>query len=321
MRFNRGFLFWGLGFVTAGLVALAIQAGYLDKAAMAEAWRLWPLLLVVLGVALILSRTPFALLGTALAAVVIGGGVGSVIAVGPGFASNCGDSPPSALQDHTGTLGASASLNWQLNCGTLDVRMSQGFTWQASVGSTGSHQPGVDAATDHLDVASADQGGGFLVDQGRERWVLELPSATTYDAEIHINASKGTMDLTDAKFSTLSLQPNAADLVINVGGASAQRVDLQVNAGSVSLVANNGTSLSGTIEVNAGSVQLCAPSDAGLRITASGTAFGTNLGDTALTRSGDTWESAAYTQSAHQVTLTVHGNAASFDLNPPGGCL
>lgn len=320
MHFNRGFLFWGLGFVTAGLVALAIQAGYLDKATMAGAWRLWPVLLVALGVALILSRTPFALIGTVLAAVVLGASVGTVIAVGPGFAANCGDSPPAAMQDHTGTLAGKASLNWQLNCGMLDVRMSQGSSWQASIGSTGSQQPSVDGAADHLDITSADQGGGFMVDRGRERWIVELSSATTYDAEIHINASKGTMNLNGAKFSSLSLQPNASDLVMNVSDASVEGLDLQVNAGSVSLVATAGTALGGSIQMNAGSVQLCAPADAGLRITASGTAFGTNLGDSNLTRSGDTWQSSGYAQATHQITLEVHGNAGSFDLNPPGGC-
>jgi hypothetical protein len=114
MRLNRGFRFWGLAFVTAGLMALAIQAGYLDRNTMAGAWRLWPLLLVALGVALILSRTPFALIGTVLAAAVLGGGVGTVIAVGPGFVADCGDSPPTSLQDDKGSLGASASLDWQL---------------------------------------------------------------------------------------------------------------------------------------------------------------------------------------------------------------
>jgi hypothetical protein len=320
MHVNRGFLFWGLGFVSAGLVALAIQAGYLDEAAMAGAWRLWPLLLVVLGVSIILSRTPFALVGTVMAAVVLGGGVGTVVAVGPGFAADCGDSPPSALQDHTGTLGARASLDWHLNCGTLVVRMGQEPTWDASVGSTASSQPSVDAGSDHLDLSSADQGAGFFGDHGRERWIVVLPISTTYNAEIHLNASKGNIDLGGGTFSGLSLQPNAADIVVQLGGAKVQGLDVQLNAGSLSMLASADTSLSGSVQVNAGSVQLCVPTDAALRITASGTALGTNLGDSDLTRSGDTWQSSGYAQAAHQITLEVHGNAGSFDLNPPGGC-
>ena len=320
MHVNRGFLFWGLGFVTAGVAALAIQFGYLDRTAMAASWRLWPLILVALGVGLILSRSPFALLGTALAAVVLGAAVGTAVAVGPGFAADCGDSPPTTLQDHAGRLGTSASLDWRLDCGTLNVTMSQGSSWQASVGSTGSEVPSVDGGADRLNLASANQSGGFFPARERARWVVMLPSATAYNAEIHINASKATMDLTGATFNALSLQPNAADIRMKLDDASVDGIDLQLNAGSLSIVTSAGTTLSGTMEINAGSVQLCAPSGAGLQITATGTAFGTNLGDTDLTRNGDTWESAGFAQSAHQITLAVHGNAASFDLNPPGGC-
>src|SRR5437773_503774 len=145
MRVNRGFLFWGLGFVTAGLVALAIQLGYLDRTAMAVTWRLWPVILVAVGLSLILSRTPLALLGTVVAALVVGASAGTAIAVGPGFAADCGDSPPANLQEHSATLGTSAPLDWHLDCGTLAISMGQGSAWRASVGSTGDQQPSVDA--------------------------------------------------------------------------------------------------------------------------------------------------------------------------------
>ena len=320
MRFHRGFLFWGLSLVTAGLVALAIQLGYLDRTAMAASWRLWPLLLVALGTTLILLRTQIALLGTALAAVVLGAAVGTAVAVAPGFAADCGDSPPATLQDHTGTLGASASLHWRLDCGSLDLTMGQGSSWRASVGSTGNEAPTVDGASDHLDLDSANQGGGFFLDRNREHWVVQLPAATTYHAEVHINTSKAIMHLTGARFSALSLHPNAADVLVALDGAGIEGFDVELNAGSLAIIASGSTALSGTIQTNAGSVKLCAPSGTGLRITASGTAFGTNLEDSGLARNGDTWESASYAQADHRVALTVHGNAASFDLNPAGGC-
>jgi hypothetical protein len=323
MQVNRGLLFWGLGFVTAGLVALAIQAGYLDRSVMAGSWRLWPVILVAIGISLILSRTPLALLGTVVAAVVIGAAIGTVIVVGPGFASDCGESQRAggALEEHTGTLGERASLDWHLDCGTLEVTMSQESTWHASVGSTGEEGISVDGANDHLNLASANKGGGFFPDRGRERWVVELPGATTFEADIHTNASKGTMDLIGARFSSLALQPNAADLLMKLEGASIEGLDVELNAGSLKITASPNTALSGTIQVNAGSVDLCAPSGTPMRITAGGTAFGTDLGDAGLTQSGDdTWESATYAQAQRRITLTVHGNAASFDLNPSGGC-
>ena len=320
MRVNRGFLFWGLGFVTAGLVALAIQLGYLDRTAMAGAWRLWPVILVAVGLSLILSRTPLALLGTVVAALIVGASAGTAIAVGPGFAADCGELPSTPLQDHSGTFGRTASLEWQLDCVTLNVATAHVSSWRASVRSTGSKVPSVDGASDHLDLRSANQGNVPFLDQDRERWLIQLPIATTYQGEIHANGSTATLDLTGSRFSALTLQPNAADVVMAVGGANIEGLDVDLNAGSLSITASPDTSLSGSIQANAGSIKLCAPPGTALQITASGTAFGTNLDDSDLAKDGDTWESAGYAEAANKITLTVHGNAASFDLNPSGGC-
>jgi hypothetical protein len=317
---NRGLLFWGIGFITAGLVVLAIQLGYLDRSALADAWRLWPLILVAIGIAIIASRTQLALVGTIVAAIVLGGAAGTAIAVGPGFGSNCGGNPPSSLQDHSGTFQATATLDWRLDCGSLDVSMTDGSTWRASVGTTGDRQPSVDGTPDHLNLRSNRSAGAFFFDSGRERWVVALPTATTYDAKIHANATSMTVDLRASRFSALGLQPNAADLTLNAAGASIEGLDVEMNAGSMAITADAQTALSGTIQMNAGSVDLCAPADAGLQITSSGTAFGTNLDESNLTRNGDTWRSQGYTSAQHKITLTVHGNAGSFNLNPEEGC-
>ncbi len=322
MRINRGLLFWGLGFITAGAVALAIQQGVLDRDTMAGAWQLWPLILVAIGISLMVARTPAAPLGTAVAALVIGTIVGTAIAVGPGFTVGCGSgADPVSLQDHTGTFAAdAASLDWRLNCGSVEVTMNDGDTWKASVGSTGSDLPTVAGEPAQLRIASADAGGWFGA-HGRERWVVSLPTATSYDAFIRANAGTLTMDLGGSTFSLLDIRPNAASVVLDLADAGIEGFDLAMNAGSASLTASSGTLLVGSIQMNAGSVKLCAPSGMPMRITASGAAFSADLSGNGLTHDGDTWESPGYDSSAAQrITLSVHGNAASFELNPDGGC-
>ncbi len=322
MRINRGLLFWGLGFITAGAVALAIQQGVLDRDTMAGAWRLWPLILVAIGISLMVARTPAAPLGTALAAIVIGTIVGTAIAVGPGIAVGCGSgSEPSTLVDHSGTFGSTdVSLDWRLNCGNLQVSMTGDSTWKASVGSTGSDQPTVSDSAAQLRIDSADTNGWFI-DHGRERWVVSLPTAPSYDANLRANAGTFTLDLGGATFSSLDLQPNAAEIHMDLSDATVRGLDLEMNAGSATITASSGTLLEGSIQMNAGSVKLCVPTSVPLRIVASGTAFSANMGGNGLTQDGDTWTSPGYDASAAQrIALTVHGNAASFDLNPDGGC-
>ena len=56
MRVNRGLIFWGVALVTAGAVALAIQYDIVAGESAREAWRLWPIVLIVIGVAVISAQ-------------------------------------------------------------------------------------------------------------------------------------------------------------------------------------------------------------------------------------------------------------------------
>jgi hypothetical protein len=192
-------------------------------------------------------------------------------------------------------------------------------------GTDGGQQPSLDAGSDHLNLRSSN-GGGFL-GTDRERWVVRLPSPTEYEAAIVANGGSLDMNLAHSSFAGFTLEANAADVRLDFTEASTTSaypgLDIHLNAGKLVIIAaDSGGSVQGNIEANAASVMLCAPDNAPIRVTASGAAFGTNLDDTDLTRSGDTWQSATYA-SAHPdqaITLTVHGNAASFDLNPENEC-
>jgi len=323
MRMNHGFLFLGLGLLSAGLVALAIQANLIDRGTMANAWRLWPLILVAIGLLLILSRTRYAVVGTALAAVVIGAITATgIYAVGAGLVPGCGSPPSATAQTQGGSFGTDATLDWTLNCANLDVAMGTSPNWSASwAAAQEGAVPTVDGTATGLRLASVDQGGDPFADRG-ERWVVNLPNGTTYRATIQANGAKLTMNLSGSHFASLSLKPNATDTFLDLSNASIGGLDLTANAASVAINTSSGTAVSGTIDVNAGSVTLCTTPDAAFQITVSGTAMNETMNGSGITQVGNTWESATYpdADAAHRITLTVHGNAASFDLNPSGGC-
>ncbi len=95
-------------------------------------------------------------------------------------------------------------------------------------------------------------------------------------------------------------------------------LSVEANAGSVSIEVDDGTQLAGSVEMNAGSLDLCVPEGVGLAITMTddNVTFSHNLDDLGLTREGDVWRSG----SGDAIALSVEGNAASFTLNPDGGC-
>lgn len=322
MRMNHGFLFLGLGLLSAGVVALAIQANFINVTMMANAWHLWPLVLVAIGLFLILSRTRYAVVGTVLAAVVIGAFVSAeVSAVGAGLVPGCGSAPATA-ETQGGSFGGVAALDWTLSCATLDVAMGSSSNWSASWGEAqGGAHPTVDGTATGLRLASVDQGADLFADRG-ERWVVTLPKATSYQATIEANGSKLTMNLSGSHFTSLSLKPNASDAFLDLSDASIQGLDLAANAGSLTINTSGDTAVAGTIDVNAGSVTFCTTPAAAFQFTVSGTAMDETMNGSGITQVGDTWESATYpdADAAHRITLAVHGNAASFELNPSGGC-
>ena len=65
---------------------------------------------------------------------------------------------------------------------------------------------------------------------------------------------------------------------------------------------------------------LSAPLFTPLSTTNANITFSTNLDESGLTRAGDTWSTAGYAAAADQVHIDLEGNAASFTLNPKGGC-
>ena len=68
MHIRRGLLFGGLFFITVGGIELLVRAGTIDANRLDEAWKLWPLILVGIGIAILLGRSRVAVVGTVIAA-------------------------------------------------------------------------------------------------------------------------------------------------------------------------------------------------------------------------------------------------------------
>ena len=319
MHLNRGLLFWGLALITAGATALAVQQGYIDRAAVADAWRLWPVILIAIGLSIVLARTPFAVLGTILAALILGFGAGALVSVGPSVA--CTGSVPSDLTGTSGAFTGTASVNLDFNCGELNVAMADGSGWTAGTATTGDREVVVQGDGDSLDVSATNE-EGFNWDGGKQRWDIGLGADVAYDLRVSANAADTNLDLAGGTFDRLEVDPNAASLFIDLSGAAVRDFDMSMNAGSAEIQTDAETALAGRFTMNAGSFELCVPDGAALRITVadSNFTFSHNLDDSGLTRSGESWTSDAFDGAATLIDLRLEGNAASFTLNPDGGC-
>jgi hypothetical protein len=312
MRVNRGLLFWGVALIIAGLIPLAVQQGVIERESLTDIWRLWPLVLVALGFALILSRTPLAALGTLTAAVIVGVAGGAALTLGPGLAVACGVGEPTEPRSDGGTLPADAAVNVSFNCGTLDIGLAPGNDWRLDARGA---EPRVDANAERLTLATPE---GIAFAAGRQVWDLTLPEATA-DLRVDANAARSRVNLTDGAVSRLRASINAGDARFDLTDVEVDDIDVSLNAGSLTIAGNHGTRLAGHLGVNAGSIDICAPDDAVVVIRSDGNVtFSHNLADAGLVEvAEDSWRRG---EGAPALDLRVSGNAASFNLLDEEGC-
>jgi hypothetical protein len=312
MRINSGLLFWGAALITAGALALAVQANLVPREAFADAWSLWPLILVAIGVGLLLSRSPLAWVGALVGGVVLGILGGALLTVGPSVGACSGD--PQESHSAGGTLSQGAEVDVDFNCGALEITAAAGTAWELMARGD---EPRAEEEEGRLEVRTRD-GAPFGVGRSRNEWSLTLPSDPTLDLNVSLNAGNGELGLAGLSATELSLDVNAGDATLDLQGASADELDVGVNAGSTTVIVDEASQLAGTLEANAGSLIVCAAERTDLAITIEdAVAFSHNLDESGLTRSGETWRSGSGTAT---VTLRIEGNAASFALDPEEGC-
>ncbi|HET9084837.1 MAG TPA: hypothetical protein VFN41_10595 [Candidatus Limnocylindrales bacterium] len=316
MRIRPGLLFWGIFFLLLGGIPLLVRAGVLDANVLADAWRLWPLLLVALGVSLILGRTSAGLLGTALAAVVLGIAAGGVLASGTNLIGNVGGCGSNTATDQQlkdgGTFTGPATASFDLDCGALDLSTKQGSDWTVDAKYRGA-TPTLERTDTSITLSSPD---GFGV--RRQDWKVTLPTDQTGEVRIDANASSVTGRLGGAKLTDFHLSINAGDARIDASEGTLGRIDVSANAGRVRLTVGSDTT--GSLSANAGSIELCTPPGAALRFqVAEQLTFAHNLKDQGLVKSGDVWTREGAT-GAPTIDLSIEGNAANFALDPAGGC-
>ncbi|HET6648976.1 MAG TPA: DUF5668 domain-containing protein [Candidatus Limnocylindria bacterium] len=319
MRINRGLVFWGVALITAGAVALAIQSGVIAGESARDLWRFWPVVLIVIGIAVIAARTPFALVATLVAGLVVGGMAGTLITGWPGgIGIGCGGQADELVSSE-GSFAGSASVDLDFNCGELAISTAAGSDWSVGARYGGGNEPRISADDGSLRV-SADADGPFGFADRRQEWNVTLPTDADLGLSVDANAASSQLDLDDATFTELGIDANAGEVKMRLPGASVDGLSIDANAGSISIDTDEATTLSGSIEMNAGSLELCVAESASVAITVDedNITFSHNLDDSGLTRTGDTWSNGG--GGAAAITLTVSGNAASFTLNPEDGC-
>jgi hypothetical protein len=326
MRINRGFLGWGVFLVLVGAVPLAVRAGYITEEQLPNIVSLWPLILIGIGVGILLARTRYGFLGGLVIAATFGLMVGGLLAGGiEGFPTGaCGPGgTTTAFSTREGSLtGTSASVDLDLNCGSVTVAVQPGTNWRIEGEDRDGIGPNVNADNDSLRIRSHDEGNGFLDTlNDRETWRVRLPESVLLDLHMRLNAGSSSLDLGAAAIEAFDLDLNAGSVTLNLGSVrEIGDLSIGLNAGSLEVTLPN-RSLSGSIEANAGSVAMCVPPGVALRLhTNESIVASYDFEDQGLVKQGSAWETPGFDAAPVRIELDTKANAGSFSLNPEDGC-
>ena len=326
MHLRRGYLGWGVFLIVTGAVPLLVRSGYLQGEQLDRVWELWPLILVGIGVGLLLRRTRFDFVGGLIVAATLGLMVGGLLSSGASAIAGggCGsDAATSPFPTREGSLtAANGSVDVQLDCGTLTVKVGQGVGWKVEGKDADTGGPDVSSDAGSLSVKSRHEGAPswWVLDQ-RSAWDVTVPDTPRLDLELQLNAGSATVDLGGATIREVDLQLNAGSAIVDLTDVKAiEGIAFEMNAGSLGLTLPN-QSITGSIHANAGAVKLCAPSGAALRLeTGSSVISSYDYGGHGLVQDGTTWTTPGFETAAVKIDLRTEANAGSFVLDPEDGC-
>ena len=294
MHVNRALLGWGVFFLVLGSVPLAVRSDVVDADAFTTAWQLWPLLLIGAGMGLVLARTRAGMAGGLIVAATAGVLVGALIVdgiggFGDGFAA-CGDGGNGTpFADQRGTLGTSASVSLQLDCGHVEVGSVEGASWSLSGESPDGQVPVVKQRDDGLSVEPRARHGGIRLDgEGGNQWTVALPRATRTSLDLSVNAGSAIGAFEAMRLDRVQVSVNAGSAALDLGDSlEVASLEASINAGSLA-VTLPASSMTGSVSANAGSLELCVPDGVDLRIRLEDNALGSNnFAEAGMERFGD----------------------------------
>lgn len=328
MRINRSLLNWGVFLIALGGVPLAVQQGYADESIAGDLWRLWPLILVGIGLGLIMRWTPLAWVGGALVAGTFGLIFGALIAGGfSGISNTCvnlGSSDTATTQDSDLASATEFRLDVELSCGQLEVSRATNASWDVVAVHDAAEAPIIEGTQTDLRLRQAEGGDGFfaLSQQARDEWTVQVPADAALSTDVTLNAAEADIDVGDGPIASIGGTLNASDATLDLGAAttpSPARLELTLNASSGSVALPVG-SLIGDLKVNVSSLELCIPASAEARLRVDATLSSDDLDSSGLVKDGNAWQTDGYATAATRIELSITSTLSSLTVERPEVC-
>ena len=303
---SRRPLFWPVVLIGIGSVALLFNLGWLNWDEVGRLYRLWPLLLIALGIGIMFRGRLPARVANLFGAVLL---VLVVIAVGGAVASI-----PSAFTNSTfpvvtthaaAPAGEVSAPHLNLSAGAAQITVRGGSTggdlYRATFQSPTDEKPDVtlDTATGAVNVNLPGRSGFQWGTENDHRSVdLVLDDQLPWAIGLNSGASQTSLDLSALKVSSVTVK----------SGASSVKMTLPKPTGTV------------PISVSGGATHLTIERPAGtpIRVTSSGGATSLDVDGqhfAGLFNSGQNFVSPAYSSATDRYDITIESGASSIQIS------
>ncbi|HEX7491051.1 MAG TPA: hypothetical protein VF337_05055 [Candidatus Limnocylindrales bacterium] len=314
MRVDRGRLNWGVFFIVLGLVPLAYYRG---ASGLGEAWRLWPLIIVGIGLSFLLSRTRAFFVGGTVVAVCFGLIFGSLLTVHPNI--DCGGGQTGQNISRSGAFEGDSSVELNLRCGTASITTTSGPQWNLQAASTDGNSPQVTSTPQLLRVASR-ASGGWSFDRGADNWQIQLPENTRLSLTSSIDLADAHFSLASANLSSAAFSLNLGTLHVDLTGSKTDSLRVSTNLGSAYVTLDASSDLTANLTTNLGSLQVCLPEGLGVQVTAGDNLSSSDFSHSGLIADGGFWRTPGFDGAAHKAILTTNTSLGSIKFEHAGGC-
>jgi len=292
---------WGIALILVGLILLLNKLGVLGWDVWWYLGSLWPLLLVLAGIALLWRRW---VLPWGLILLAAGGIIWYLLAGGP-VSARLLDSD----QLKTETLQVEQAFGSEIKEGELNLRFGAGSLFLGSgkerrlTGSldfSSGQKPVVDCQVNDnravVNIHPGDDSSGPLGRKllGEYRWDLRLPSGFPWRVDLNVGAASGILDLTNLTLSGFNIQGGACSLRANLGPPA--------------------SAVSGHLSLGASHITLALPKGTLVRVRWKGGISRHNLEAAGLTAQGKDFVTPGFDESHPHYDLSFEAGATSFDL-------
>jgi cell wall-active antibiotic response 4TMS protein YvqF len=295
-------LFWPIILIGAGVLLLLSNLGVVPWSSWSLLWRLWPVLLIALGLDVLIGRRSMAgaIFSGVVLLVLLGGAVALVV-----FAQNipiwADLSEPAAWQikDVEHPIGdierATVDIDWSSPPGHLYALSDSENLIEGRIAYRGELVFGAHTRGDRADVQLYSESAGpwfgpfqSLPDEDR-RWDVRLSPGALLDLNLNAGSGRCDFDLSELRLSALTLD---------------------VGSGAVTLALPGNNTLGATIEGGSGALTISLPRSIGARVILESGSGAFRPGERFRLVSGEQdddgmWETRNWDTAEHTVEITI----------------